>query len=308
MKSRREHLRDLAMTAVVSQFPYLLNAREAIVTKDSAQLAKIPSSGEVVYRIGLGTYKTFDVAQDQAARKELIAVLKAFHEAGGRMIDSSPMYGTSESVLGDLAAPLNLRPPFFMATKVWTSGSAAGKREMAESMVQMKAPKLDLMQIHNLVDWKTHLPELRRMKAEGIIRYIGITHYTPSAFPEMEKILKAEQLDFIQIPYSIAETAAEKSLIPLAREKKVAVIANEPFAHGELFRRVKGKEIPTWVSELGIKSWAQFFLKYIIGEEGAQFAIPATSKLDHLIDNMAAGQGVLPNAEQRVRMRRALNL
>ncbi|RYZ53191.1 MAG: aldo/keto reductase, partial [Proteobacteria bacterium] len=196
----------------------------------------------------------------------------------------------------------------FMATKVWTSGSAAGKREMAESMKKMKTPKMDLMQIHNLVDWKIHLPELRRMKAEGLIRYIGITHYTPSAFPEMEKILKSETLDFIQIPYSIAETAAEKSLIPLAREKKVAVIANEPFAHGDLFRLVKGKALPSWAAELGIKTWAQFFLKYIIGDDAVQFAIPATRKLDHIFDNMAAGRGALPNPEQRARMRRELNV
>jgi diketogulonate reductase-like aldo/keto reductase len=307
MKSRREYLRDWALTGIVSQFPSLLNAKEASVTKEAALFAKIPSSGEELFRIGLGTYKTFDVGNDSAARKDLTDVLKAFHEAGGRMIDSSPMYGTSEAVVGDLSEALKLKPPLFTATKVWTSGSAAGKREMAESMKKMKTSKLDLMQIHNLVDWKIHLPELRRMKAEGLIRYIGITHYTASAFADMEKILKAEPMDFIQIPYSIAENAAEKSLIPLARDKKVAVIANEPFAHGDLFRMVKGKEIPAWAPELGIKSWAQFFLKYIIADDAVQFAIPATRKVEHLVDNMAAGRGALPNREQRARMRRELN-
>jgi len=313
MKNRRDILTQIAMahaylSCAVNLPAFAAEKGKPMSSEDSLLKAKIPSSGEELVRIGLGTYKTFDVGRDAALRENLSKVLKAFVEAGGSLIDSSPMYGSSEAVVGDLSHALNFRSKLFMATKVWTTGKTAGEREMNDSLVKMKAGKMDLMQIHNLVDWRTHLPALIKAKEEGRFRYIGITHYTTSAFPEMEKILRAESLDFIQIPYSLGETAAEKSLIPTAHERRVAVIANEPFAHGALFRRVKGRTVPGWAQEIGIKTWAQYFLKYIIGDEAVQFAIPATRKLEHLLDNMSASVGRLPDKEQRVRMRRDLML
>jgi diketogulonate reductase-like aldo/keto reductase len=262
----------------------------------------IPSSGEPLPVIGAGTWQTFDVGDDPAARAALREVLKTFVELGGRVIDSSPMYGSSESVLGDLVAELGLRDKLFMATKVWTSGREEGIRQMQTSFRRLRVEVMDLMQIHNLVDVATHTKTLKDWKQNKRVRYIGITHYTASAYADVERWLKAEPYDFLQINYSLAEREAERRLFPLCHERKIAVIANRPFAEGALFRKVKGKPLPPWAAELGITSWAQYFLKWIVSHPAVTCAIPATGKPEHMKDNITAGDGALPNAAARKRI------
>ena len=266
--------------------------------------ARIPSSGEDLLRVGLGTYRSFDVGRDGERRKELTSVLRAFVGQGGSLVDSSPMYGSAERVVGELSEAAGLNEKLFMATKVWVSGRTQGLDQMNESLSLFKRKKVDLMQIHNLVDWKTHLATLRRWKEEGRVRYIGITHNSSSAFGEMGQILKREPLDFIQIPYSLFETSADDSLIPLAAQKGVAVIANVPFGQGSAFEATKGRKPPGWALEMGIASWAQFFLKFILASKDVQFVIPATGSLTRLNENMEAVRGSLPDEGQRGRMRR----
>jgi diketogulonate reductase-like aldo/keto reductase len=263
---------------------------------------KIPSTGEEIPAIGLGTWQVFDVGGDAGARAPLREVLKAFVGAGGKAIDSSPMYGSSESVTGDLVAELGLRDRLFVATKVWTSGRDEGVRQMETSFRRLKVERMDLMQIHNLLDVAVHTHTLREWKAKGRIRYLGITHYTASAYTEVERWLKAEPYDFLQINYSLAEREAEKRLLGLCRDKKIAVIANRPFAEGALFRRVRGKALPAWATEIGAATWAQFFLKWIVGHPAITCAIPGTGKPEHMADNVAAGFGALPDEKMRKKM------
>ena len=265
-------------------------------------LKRIPSSGEELPAIGIGTWQTFDVGADPAARAPLREVLKAFSQAGGRVVDSSPMYGAAESVLGDLSSELGLRDKLFMATKVWTHGRDQGIRQMENSFRRMRVERMDLMQVHNLADVQTHTGTLRDMKAKQRIRYMGITHYTASAYAEIEHWLKTGQYDFLQINYSLGERDAQQRLLPLAQERKVAVIANRPFAEGALFSRVKGKPLPPWAPELGIASWAQYFLKWIVSHPAVTCAIPGTGRPEHIRDNVAAGLGAFPDAPARRKM------
>jgi len=265
-------------------------------------LKRIPSSGEELPAIGIGTWQTFDVRGDRAAIAPLREVLKAFSAAGGRVVDSSPMYGAAESVVGELTAELRLREKLFMATKVWTHGRDQGVRQIEESFRRMRVERMDLMQIHNLADVETHTRTLREMKAAQRIRYMGITHYSASAYGEIERLLKTKAYDFLQINYSLGEREAEKRLLPLARDLKVAVIANRPFQEGALFSHVKGKPLPPWAAELGIASWAQYFLKWIVSHPALTCAIPATAKADHVRDNVAAGLDPLPDAPARTKM------
>ena len=218
------------------------------------------------------------------------------------MIDSSPMYGTSESVVGDLVAELGLAGKLFVATKVWTSGRAAGIQQMETSFKRLRVQTMDLMQIHNLVDVATHTRTLADWKAKGRVRFVGITHYTSSAYAEVEKWLKAGQYDFLQINYSLAERDAAERLLPLARERKVAVIANRPFAEGAMFRRVRGKPVPEWAKEAGMATWAQYFLKWIVSHPAVTCTIPGTGKAEHLADNLAAGSSPLPGEALRTKM------
>jgi diketogulonate reductase-like aldo/keto reductase len=262
----------------------------------------IPVSGEALPAIGIGTWQTFDVRGDAAARAPLRQVLKTFVETGGRVVDSSPMYGAAESVVGELTAELGLRDRLFMATKVWTSGREEGIRQMQNSFRRMRVEVMDLMQVHNLVDVATHTKTLKDWKQNKRVRYIGITHYTASAYADVERWLKAEPYDFLQINYSLGERDAEKRLLPLAQERKVAVIANRPFAEGALFGKVKGKALPPWAGELGIQSWAQYFLKWIVSHPALTCAIPGTGKPEHIKDNLAAGFGALPDESARKRM------
>jgi aryl-alcohol dehydrogenase-like predicted oxidoreductase len=262
----------------------------------------IPSSGEKLPVVGLGSWLQFDVGTDDSERQPLREVLKQMQEQGGKLIDSSPMYGKAEQVIGDLTTELGLNDKFFLATKIWTSGRQAGIEQMEASLRKMHRKTIDLMQVHNLQDWQTHLKTLKDWKQAGKVRYIGITHYTASAHDQLERILKTEPIDFIQVNYSIRVRNAERSLLPAAQEKGVAVIVNEPFESGSLFGAVKNKKLPDWATEYDITSWAQFFLKFILSHPAITCVIPGTSDVRHLVDNMGAGLGKLPDAQGRSRM------
>jgi aryl-alcohol dehydrogenase-like predicted oxidoreductase len=262
----------------------------------------IPSSGEPLPVVGVGTWQTFDVGADAPERAELREVLKLLVAAGGSVVDSSPMYGRSERVAGDLAAEIKLREKLFFATKVWTSGRDAGVRQMQDSLRLMRTQRMDLMQVHNLLDVSTHAKTLREWKDAGRIRYAGITHYHAGAYGELEKLIRTKQWDFVQFNYSMAEREAEQRLLPACAEMGVAVIVNRPFSFGGLFPRVKGKALPAWAAELDCASWAQFFLKYLLGHPAVSCVIPGTRRVSHLQDNVRAGMGRLPDAAQRKRM------
>lgn len=263
---------------------------------------KIPSTGEAMPVVGFGTWQTFDIGSDRAERAQRREVLEALFAAGGRMIDSSPMYGRAEAVVGDLLAEMGARDKAFLATKVWTSGEKPGIAQMQASADKMRAPVIDLMQIHNLVDWRVHLKTLQTAKAAGRYRYIGITHYTVPALDELAAILAGEKLDFVQMGYSLATRAAEQRLLPVALDHGVAVIANQPFDSGAMFSKVRGKPLPEWAGEIDCASWAQIMLKYLIGHPAVTCVIPGTARPDHALDNLAAGVGRLPDAAQRRRI------
>jgi diketogulonate reductase-like aldo/keto reductase len=287
-----DHRRRALVLAFLASFMEKVHPRDLVEKR-------IPSSGEALPIIGVGTWQTFDVGAGAAERAPLREVLKLLH---GNVIDSSPMYGAAESVVGDLVAELGLRDKLFLATKVWTSGREEGLRQMQTSFRRLRAERIALMQVHNLVDVAAHTRTLLEMKAQGKVKYVGITHYTSSAYAEVERRLKTRQYDFRQINYSLGEREAEQRLLPLAAELKVAVIANRPFVEGALFRRTKGKPLPAWAAELGIASWAQYFLKWIVGHPAVTCAIPGTARPEHMADNLAAGRGALPEAAQRRRM------
>lgn len=265
---------------------------------------RIPRTGELLPVIGLGTWQTFDVPEQKSARAPLKEVLREFARLGGSVIDSSPMYGNSESVVGDLAAELGNRNGLFLATKVWTRGREEGIQQMEESFRRLRTQQMDLMQVHNLLDWRTHLVTLRRWKDQNRIRYIGITHYTASAYDELASVLESQNLDFVQLNYSIAERDAERRLLPLALDRQIGVLVNRPFAEGALFRKVRGKSLPAWAKQIGCSTWSQFFLKFIVSHPAVTSVIPATSKVEHLLDNMQAGIGLLPDPDTRERMAR----
>jgi diketogulonate reductase-like aldo/keto reductase len=244
----------------------------------------------------------FDVGSSESERAPLEEVLQIFVQHGARVIDSSPMSGRAEQTIGDLTSKLGLRDKLFLATKVWTRGKQAGIESMERSLARLQTKRIDLMQVHNLVDVSTQLATMRDWKAQGRIRYIGVTHYESGAFDEVEKILRSEKLDFVQINYSIMEREAEQRILPLARERGVAVIVNRPFGGGDLFGRVRSKQLPDWAAEFDCRSWAQFFLKWIVAHPAVTCAIPATSDPRHLEDNLQAGVGRLPDAKARQRM------
>ena len=264
---------------------------------------KIPKGTDAWPVVGIGTYDTFDVGPNAPERAELNKVLQEFVALGGTVVDSSPMYGQAERVVGDLTAELNNRDKLFFATKVWTSGQRAGVQQMEQSFKLMRAgARMDLMQIHNLLDLEVHTRTLREWKAAGRIRYMGITHYHAGAHAELEKLVKTNTYDTLQVNYSLVEPEAEARLLPACADAGVAVIVNRPFAQANLFGRVRGKPLPPWCADFDCASWAQFFLKYLLGHPAVTCVIPGTRRVDHLRDNMAAGMGRLPNAAQRKRM------
>ncbi len=255
----------------------------------------IPSTGEALPVIGCGTYVGFDQAPGTPAYGLLPGVVEALLAAGGKVLDSSPMYGRAEETTGELLAADGRRGEAFLATKVWTTGRADGVRQMEASMRLLRTDRIDLMQIHNLVDWRTQLTTLRRWKEERRIRYIGITHYTPSAYAEVEAVLRAERgIDFLQIDYALDDREAERRLLPLAVERGVAVIVNMPFGGGGLLRRLLPRPLPPWSSEIGCTSWAQILLKFVLSQPAVTCAIPGTRRREHMEDNATAGVGDVP--------------
>ena len=252
--------------------------------------------------VGVGTSQTFDVGAKAPERAELKDVLRLLVESGGSVVDSSPMYGKAEGVVGDLAAELGLREKLFFATKVWTSGRDSGIRQMENSMRLMRAQRMDLMQVHNLQDVSVHAKTLREWKDAGRIRYLGITHYHAGAHSDLERLVKTREWDFVQFNYSMAEREAAAHLLPACAESGTAVIVNRPFSQGGLFPKVKGKPLPAWAADFDCASWAQFFLKYILAHPAVTCAIPGTRRVVHLKDNLQAGVGRLPDAATRRRM------
>jgi aryl-alcohol dehydrogenase-like predicted oxidoreductase len=294
---RRDVLRLIAGCGILAGVSRKARAQSPTLLK-----RKIPRSGEMLPAVGVGTWQTFDVGANAPERAELKEVLRLLVEGGGSVIDSSPMYGRAEAVVGDLSAEAGLRGKLFLATKIWTSGRDSGIRQMETSLRLMRAERMDLMQVHNLKDVAVHARTLREWKDAGRIRYAGITHYHAGAYAELERLVKTREWDFAQFNYSMAERDAEKRLLPLCAEAGVAVIVNRPFSQASLFPRVKGRTLPVWAAEFDCASWAQFFLKYILSHPAVTCAIPGTRRIAHLKDNLQAGQGRLPDAKTRRRM------
>jgi diketogulonate reductase-like aldo/keto reductase len=263
----------------------------------------IPKTGEKIPAVGLGTWQVFDVAGNAAETAQAREALKAFVGLGGRVLDSSPMYGSSESVSGQLATELGVKSRLFVATKVWTSGREACIRQMEDSMRKLRVERLDLMQVHNLVDAHTHLATLRDWKKAGRVRYVGVTHYHAGAHADLEKIIRPGDVDFVQVNYSLAEPEADRRLLAAAAESRTAVIVNRPFAEGAMFRRVGDKPLPEWAKEIGCASWAQYFLKWILAHPAVTCAIPGTRSAMHIADNLGAARGPLPDEAARRRMK-----
>jgi diketogulonate reductase-like aldo/keto reductase len=263
---------------------------------------KIPSSGEMLPVVGVGTWRTFDVGNHPEERRPLAEVLAILFAAGGSVIDTSPMYGAAEGVVGDLLAAAGTRGKAFIATKVWTSGRNNGIEQMRRSMELLKTERLDLMQIHNLLDWRAHLPTVRAWKAEGRIRYLGVTHYTQSAHDELEAVMRTEKWDFVQLNYALDDRAVERRLLPLAAERGTAVIVNQPFGGGGLLRKLLSRKLPDWAGEIGCTSWAQVLLKFVLANPAVTCVIPGTGKPEHMKDNVQAGLGAYPDAALLKRM------
>ena len=294
--NRRQSLTKLAS---LTALPFFTN-----MTMNQSLLQRtIPSTGEKLPAIGVGTWQTFNVGAAESDRKPLKDVLQKMIGMGSKVIDSSPMYGNSEGVVGDLSVEAGVNEKLFIATKVWTSGEDEGIRQMNQSFDLLKRKKMDLMQVHNLVDWQTHIKTLRKWKEEDKVKYIGITHYTDNSHGTLANIIKNNPIDFVQVNYNLADWNAEKELFPVAVERKVAIIVNRPFEEGTLFQRVKGKELPAWAADFDCKSWAQFFLKFILSHPAVICTIPGTSNITHLVDNLGAAMGKLPDGKQRDQMK-----
>lgn len=266
----------------------------------------IPSTGAQLPVIGCGTWRGFDVGENAEQRIALAGVIRALFEAGGSVIDSSPMYGRAEGVAGDLLNKEGTRDQAFLATKVWTSGKGAGIAQMQQSMNLLRTDRIDLMQVHNLLDWKAHLATLRAWKKEGRIGYLGVTHYTSSGYPDLEAVMRAEALDFVQVNYALDDREAERRILPLAADRGMAVLINRPFGGGGLLRRLAGRPLPEWAGEIGCRTWSQVLLKFVLSHPSTTCAIPGTSHPEHMRENAEAGSGVLPDTSLRARMLRAV--
>lgn len=292
--NRRAFLKLLAALAAAESGAALAQGRQPI-------MRPIPSTGELLPAIGMGTWITFNVASGDRQRSGLAEVLRTFFLNGGVLIDSSPMYGYAEETIGELLRQVP-HGRLFAATKVWTPGRWLGIKQMERSRALWGVARFDLMQVHNLVDWATHLETLKAWKADGRVRYIGVSTSHGQRHDEMERVMRREPLDFVQFSYSIADREAERRLLPLAAERRMAVIANRPFQTGGLFEQVRGRPLPAFAAEFDCRTWAQFFLKFIVSHPAVNCAIPATSNPAHMADNMAAGFGRLPDGGMRRRM------
>ena len=291
------------VTSLVAALAALCWAPGRLQAADQALIRKtIPGTGEALPVIGLGSSRTFNIGSDQAALASLVGVMQAFFASGGQVIDSSPMYGSAEQVIGELLRRSGPQNKLFAATKVWTDGKQSGIRQMEDSLAKWGLQRFDLMQIHNLRDWQVHLRTLRDWQAAGRIRYIGITTSHGRFHEELETLLRNEPFDFVQLSYNIEDRRVEQRLLPLAAERGIAVLVNRPFQRGALFGKVKGQALPEWASEIDCASWGQLFLKFIVSHPAVTCAIPATTKVRHMQDNMAAGFGRLPDAAMRKRM------
>jgi diketogulonate reductase-like aldo/keto reductase len=299
-RSRRQILKGLTAAMIALNLPErglsMTDVREKMRTR------LIPSTREPLPVIGCGTYRTFDVGATPEERAPLLAVLKVLFAAGGSVIDSSPMYGAAERVVGDLLAQTQNRSRAFLATKVWTSGKQAGLDQINRSFELLQDRRIDLMQVHNLLDWRAQLSTLRDLKTAGRIRYIGITHYSASAFAEVESVLRSETLDFLQINYARNDTAVERRILPLAADRGVAVIVNQPFGGGGLLAELRNRPLPSWAQEIECQSWAQVLLKFVLSHPAVTCAIPGTGRPEHMLDNIGAGFGRMPDATLRARM------
>jgi diketogulonate reductase-like aldo/keto reductase len=295
---RRTAVKLMATAAAVAIAPATVTA----VATATMATRKAPGSGEAIPVIGMGSSNTFDVGSAATERAPLVEVLRGLVAGGGTVIDTSPMYGRAETVIGDLVHELGLRSRLWLATKVWTRDRAAGAAQIGQSYARLRTERLELLQIHNLLDWREHVPTIRALQESGKLRYSGVTHYRADAHAELERVLGAERFDWLQVNYSLAEPEAAARLLPLCRDEGIAVMVNRPFADGALFDRVRGKPLPSWAAELGCASWGQFFLRWIASHPAVTCIIPATSKPRHMEDNLAAGLAPLPDEAQRRRM------
>jgi len=303
--NRNEFLKLAAAAASLCAAPHVLAAEIPVTERMHAR--PIPSTREALPVVGCGTARTFDVGPTAAERAPLVDVLQILFAHGGSVIDSSPMYGAAEGVVGAVLATMHARDKAFIATKVWTTGRDAGIAQMKRSMELLRTDRIDLMQVHNLVDWQTQLATLRAWKKEGRIRYLGITHYTPGAYAELEAIMRGEALDFVQLDYSLSDRAAEERLLPLASERGIAVIVNRPFGGGGLLRSMQGTALPGWAADIGCTSWAQVLLKFVLANPAVICVIPGTDRPEYMKDNVRAGFGSYPDAALRARMVSALS-
>lgn len=301
--NRRELLCRTVGTVAASAFPWAGTCAQATAESAPPIRKAIPSSGELLTPIGIGTNR-YGVGADANARAPLKATLELFHRLGGQVIDTAEEYGSAESVLGDLVAELGIRSNLFLASKVRMSGRAAGVRSVEQSFTRLRSERLDLMQVHDLIDVRTQLETLRTLKAEGRIRYIGVTTARTGQHAELARIMANEQLDFIQLSYSLDQRSAADRLLPLAADRGIAVLANLPFGQGGLFRAVGERPLPEWAAEFDCTSWSQFFLKYIISHPAVTCAIPGTRRESHVLDNLGAARGRLPDATLRARQER----
>lgn len=298
--SRRQWLQLGGLTAATAASGAAAQAAAAVAASQGLLTRPVPSSGEALPVLGLGSWITFNVGQDKAALANCTAVLRAFYQAGGRLVDSSPMYGSSQPAIGHALSQLGKPAALFSAEKVWTSGN--GMAQMAESRALWGVPRFDLMQVHNLLAWQTHLPALFDMKAAGRLRYVGITTSHGRRHAELEEIMRSQPLDFVQLTYNAADRAVEQRLLPLAQARGIAVIVNRPFQGGSLLDRLQSAPLPGWAADLGCQHWAQVALKLVISHPAVTCAIPATSQVAHLQQNMAAGRGPWPDTALRQRM------
>ncbi|MDI9246073.1 aldo/keto reductase [Marinobacter sp. CHS3-4] len=271
-------------------------------TTDSPITRRIPTTGEALPAIGMGTWITFNVGGDPQLVDQRTQVLKTFFDRGGTLVDGSPMYGSAADVMGEALAELNARDRVFAATKIWTGDESETRSEATRSSRRWGVERFDLLQVHNLLGWQGHLETLKSMKANGEVRYIGITTSHGRRHREFARIMESEPLDFVQLTYNLLDREAEEELLPLAQEKRIAVIVNRPFQGGALFRRFQSERLPGWAAEAGVSNWAEYFLKYIISHPAVTCAIPATSKVEHMKENMGALYGSLPDPAQRRQM------
>ncbi|MEX0605488.1 MAG: aldo/keto reductase [Marinobacter sp.] len=297
--SRRHFLAGMAATGLSLRVPALLaNTPSEVLTR------AIPSTGESLPLIGMGTWRTFNVGGDQKLMAQRTEVLKTFFDLGGTLVDSSPMYGSADAVMGQALTALAARDRVFAATKIWTGDEGATREQAERSRRKWQVPHFDLLQVHNLLGWEGHLETLKAMKAEGDVRYIGITTSHGRRHRDFERLMESEPLDFVQLTYNLLDREVEERLLPLARERGIAVIVNRPFQGGSLFRRFDSEPLPPWAAEVGCKNWAEFFLKYVVSHPSVTCVIPATSRVDHMRENMGVLHGQLPDSSQRERMAR----